>query len=165
MKNISKNITKSSKGQLGFTIVELLVVIVIIGILAAVTIVAYTGVTNRANESTNKATANQILNAANAIYTVSESEPKAFPATAATTDAVLSNLKTDVATVKLPNTESVLTSGAKPEKNNEFSYRTVVTDDKATGVCVGYWDPLQAKAVYLFAGDAKSDNGTTCSTS
>lgn len=163
MKNISKNITKSSKGQLGFTIVELLVVIVIIGILAAVTIVAYTGVTNRANESTNKATANQILNAANAIYTVSE--PKAFPATAATTDAVLSNLKTDVATVKLPNTESVLTSGAKPEKNNEFSYRTVVTGDKATGVCVGYWDPLQSLAVYLFAGDAKSDNGTTCSTS
>jgi prepilin-type N-terminal cleavage/methylation domain-containing protein len=34
---------------IGFTIVELLLVIVIIGILAAITIVAYTGVTNRAN--------------------------------------------------------------------------------------------------------------------
>jgi prepilin-type N-terminal cleavage/methylation domain-containing protein len=33
----------------GFTIVELLVVIVVIGILAAITIVAYSGITNRAN--------------------------------------------------------------------------------------------------------------------
>lgn len=35
----------------GFTIVELLIVIVVIGILAAITIVSYTGVTARANES------------------------------------------------------------------------------------------------------------------
>lgn len=38
-----------SKKQLGFTIVELLVVIVVIGILAAITIVSYTGITTRAN--------------------------------------------------------------------------------------------------------------------
>ena len=35
----------------GFTIVELLIVIVMIAILAAITIVAYTGITNRANDS------------------------------------------------------------------------------------------------------------------
>jgi uncharacterized protein (TIGR02145 family)/prepilin-type N-terminal cleavage/methylation domain-containing protein len=38
-----------SKTSLGFTIVELIVVIVVIGILAAITIVSYTGVTSRAN--------------------------------------------------------------------------------------------------------------------
>jgi prepilin-type N-terminal cleavage/methylation domain-containing protein len=37
------------KNNKGFTIVELLVVIVVIGILAAITIVAYSGITNRAN--------------------------------------------------------------------------------------------------------------------
>ncbi len=36
--------------QSGFTIVELLIVIVVIGILAAITIVAYNGVQNRAND-------------------------------------------------------------------------------------------------------------------
>jgi prepilin-type N-terminal cleavage/methylation domain-containing protein len=35
----------------GFTIVELLIVIVVIGILAAITIVAYNGIQNRANDS------------------------------------------------------------------------------------------------------------------
>ncbi|MDK2899387.1 MAG: hypothetical protein PWQ10_574, partial [Patescibacteria group bacterium] len=34
-----------------FTIVELLVVIVVIGILAAITIVSYTGITGKANEA------------------------------------------------------------------------------------------------------------------
>jgi prepilin-type N-terminal cleavage/methylation domain-containing protein len=40
--------TKLRKNHSGFTIVELLVVIVVIGILAAITIVAYTGVSQRA---------------------------------------------------------------------------------------------------------------------
>lgn len=41
----------SSQKQTGFTIVELLIVIVVIGILAAITIVAYNGVQQRANNS------------------------------------------------------------------------------------------------------------------
>jgi prepilin-type N-terminal cleavage/methylation domain-containing protein len=40
-----------SKKQTGFTIVELLIVIVVIGILAAITIVAYNGVQNRASDT------------------------------------------------------------------------------------------------------------------
>lgn len=40
------------KNQTGFTIVELLIVIVVIGILAAITIVAYNGIQNRAYDTT-----------------------------------------------------------------------------------------------------------------
>ena len=43
--------TSSSKQRSGFTIVELLIVIVIIGILAAITIVAYNGIQNRAYDT------------------------------------------------------------------------------------------------------------------
>ena len=41
----------TTRKQTGFTIVELLIVIVIIGILAAITIVAYNGIQNRANDT------------------------------------------------------------------------------------------------------------------
>lgn len=41
-----------TKKQTGFTIVELLIVIVVIGILAAITIVAFNGIQNRANNTT-----------------------------------------------------------------------------------------------------------------
>lgn len=41
----------SGKLQEGFTIVELLIVIVVIAILATISIVAYTGIQNRANDS------------------------------------------------------------------------------------------------------------------
>lgn len=40
-----------SRGQVGFTIVELLIVIVVIGILAAITVVAYNGIQQRANNT------------------------------------------------------------------------------------------------------------------
>ena len=39
------------KNAYGFTIVELLIVIVVVGVLAAISIVAYSGVSNNANDT------------------------------------------------------------------------------------------------------------------
>lgn len=50
MRFLQKNYNKSNYSQ-GFTIVELLIVIVVIGILAAITIVAYNGIQDRAHAS------------------------------------------------------------------------------------------------------------------
>jgi len=58
------NVGKTSLRQ-GFTIVELLIVIVVIGILAGITVIAYNGIQNRANDTAIKSDmrnyANRIL--------------------------------------------------------------------------------------------------------
>jgi len=53
----TKNIKLNTQAQKGFTIVELLIVVVVIAILAAITIVSYNGITNRANDSSAKSVA------------------------------------------------------------------------------------------------------------
>jgi prepilin-type N-terminal cleavage/methylation domain-containing protein len=52
--------TSYKKYTSGFTIVELLIVVVVIAILAAITIVSYNGITKRANESTMQSAAKQV---------------------------------------------------------------------------------------------------------
>ena len=67
-------IQKQSKSR-GFTIVELLIVIVVIAILAAITIVAYNGVQNRARTSAGQATANSFIKKLEAFNTLNGAYP------------------------------------------------------------------------------------------
>ncbi len=61
----------------GFTIVELLIVVVVIAILAAITIVSYNGITNRANASAAKSSAASVQKKAEAY----NAEKAQYPAT------------------------------------------------------------------------------------
>ena len=61
--------------QRGFTIVELLIVIVVIGILAAITIVAYNGVQQRASNASRISAAKNIMSAIKAYKATYETYP------------------------------------------------------------------------------------------
>lgn len=137
----------------GFTIVELLVVIVVIGILAAITMISYNGVTAKAQTTENQSNANIVITAANGVY----AELGSYPATSATAATVLNNLNAGV--TKVPSTLTVTNVTATAGKS--LSYR-LTSDGK--GICVGYWDYTgTAAAKYYYGGTATADNGTTCS--
>lgn len=75
------------KKERGFTIVELLIVIVVIAILAAITIVAYNGIQNRAKASAAQSLANNIAKKAQAFNTLGS----AYPADVAAFEAAAGN--------------------------------------------------------------------------
>ena len=125
----------------GFTIVELLVVIVVIGILAAITMVSYSGVTSKANAASNKANAASIMQAADAYFAENGSYP---------TSANLS-----AGAVKVPSSITVIDTVPTSAAPSSITYVQA-----ATGYCIQYWDPslaTPAKATLATAG-----TGATC---
>lgn len=69
----------------GFTIVELLIVIVVIGILAAITIVAYNGIQNRANDASVQSDLSKVARALQAYKAVKGEYPSEAALTAINT--------------------------------------------------------------------------------
>lgn len=65
----------STKKHSGFTIVELLIVIVVIGVLAAISVVAYNGISQNARVSSAKALAKQVSTKVELAYTESGTYP------------------------------------------------------------------------------------------
>lgn len=86
--------------QKGFTIVELLIVIVVIAILAAISIVAYTGIQDRSRNSSAANLASQVAKKAEIYYALNST----YPTTAAnfTGEAALESLKVTLGTTGQP---------------------------------------------------------------
>ena len=136
---------KQTKAK-GFTIVELLIVVVIIAILAAITIVAYNGIQNRAKASSAQSLANTVVKKAEAFNATESTYPASstgFGTGAGTTG--------NPAEAKLDNQSQV--TAALPTDEKTVMYKRCTT---ATGAQVIYYDASKSTAVAIGIGGAPS---------
>ncbi|MBC7564630.1 prepilin-type N-terminal cleavage/methylation domain-containing protein [Candidatus Saccharibacteria bacterium] len=131
--------------QTGFTIVELLIVVVVIAILAAITIVSYNGITARSNAAAGLAAANTSIKKA----TLYNTETSGYPtAPSQLTSAAASN------SYQLSGvTFAAATTAATPP-----STLTFIACGATVGVKIGYYDNVNSTVAYLYAGGATAAN-------
>ena len=152
------NIKKKLQAQQGFTIVELLIVVVVIAILATITVVTYNGVTGRANTAAAKTSAQTAMSKIEAY--AADGPTKAYPtlpsaivgAAASTTYAFantpFSDASSEPTTVPSdPNTlkfmacvvSAALTNTGTQVMYWDYSATTPAWTAVTTGTCAGTW--------------------------
>jgi prepilin-type N-terminal cleavage/methylation domain-containing protein len=161
---------KPRNSERGFTIVELLIVIVVIAILATITIVAYSGITSRANNTKAQANAASVqkvaeaFNADNGRYPATVAEFTTNPATTPST-----KLPSGVTVISgLAGTSGTVFTGTDPliaitaaNKASTITYACFVSCTSSTGGRITYWDfttGAQA-ATTIFVGSGAATGG------
>lgn len=120
------NLQTNTKAEKGFTIVELLIVIVVIGILAAITIVAFNGVQNRGKAASAQSAANTVIKKAEAANAINTGYPTAT--SGFTDDASLAGSGVTLAAIS--------TAPSAPATVEYFACST----PSGAGARVSYWD-------------------------
>ncbi|QQG51100.1 MAG: prepilin-type N-terminal cleavage/methylation domain-containing protein [Candidatus Saccharibacteria bacterium] len=147
---------KTMKKDRGFTIVELLIVIVVIAILAAITIVAYSGITARAN--TTKAQTNAV-----AVQKVAE----AYNADTGRYPGLTGDFTTGSTSTKLPSGVTVVpqsTALTSTSGTTTVTWAYVGTSaTTATGGRITYWDFTTGavSTTIIYVGNATSGSTFT----
>jgi prepilin-type N-terminal cleavage/methylation domain-containing protein len=150
----------------GFTIVELLVVIVVIGILASITIVSYTGITQRANTATAQSTAQTIVQKAE-IYNA-ETGHYPYASSDLTTDSSASyyvsptgvNFTLSTSEPASSNTVSFVKCGTTP---NSSQGTIISANGNITGLRIHYWTYTGTpNADSYYVAGADSGAGISC---
>ena len=119
---------KQTKSR-GFTIVELLIVIVVIAILAAITIVAYNGIQNRANTSAAQSAANTMVKKVEAYNALKSEYPK-----------VTTTVTTDLNTYAESSLTGTNLAVGTPTAANGKTTLKVELCGTGAGAKITYWD-------------------------
>jgi prepilin-type N-terminal cleavage/methylation domain-containing protein len=153
------NIKTKLRQERGFTIVELLIVIVVIGILAAITIVAYNGVTSRANTTKSVTAAENVqkkaeaFNADTAGTAGTQSGNGYYPATAAIFAAVPNTFIGSVTGVSIVPTTTTISDSTKVQY---VACAPTAGASTADGYFVGYYDYSKSQVVWVSGGSVAS---------
>lgn len=113
----------------GFTIVEVIVVLVVIAILAAITITSYTAIQNRTRDSNAKNNAQYLQRKLQAYFTLKNTYP-ATPSTATTT------LNAEPSS----NLKNVVTLGTPTSNNGERTIKLELCTAGGVAYRITYWD-------------------------
>lgn len=135
---------KKMKDERGFTIVELLIVIVIIAILAAIVFVAYSNITQRARVSGYQSDAASIVKVAEAINADGTS---GYPETAGEFSATIAKLPSNVRVSTTPLTTSPADADAVAVSESGGNKTYVWKECDGAGLVVYYPDGSTVKSV------------------
>ena len=139
--------------QKGFTLVELLIVIVVIAILAAISIVAYSGIQQRGRDTARASDTANIVKALTAYTTddtASGGSGGTWPATAAAAVTALNGYSAAnlPATITAKITSTVPSSTAK----DNYQYTPCGTSPNFTGATISYFKEQNNTVVTVKAG-------------
>jgi len=136
----------SKSNQRGFTIVELLIVIVVISILTAITVVAYNGVQNRARTVAAQSAANNVQKKAEAY----NAEEGSYPLTSTALTGADSSESYSLTGVTFTLGESAPDSPSDVKfikcGSGSPASQAAITASNITGVRIYYWDYVNGNA-------------------
>ena len=147
----------SANKNYGFTIVELLIVIVVIAILASISIVSYNGVQNRAKATAASSAAKNVATKAEMANTFKGFYP-----------GVIGDFN-DNSESKIAGTGLILGTPDATNGTSTVSYHKCTAGSPTAvvgGARVGAWNyDAGSGYVYTYLGNATAANASTCSTS
>ena len=134
----------------GFTIVELLIVIVVIAILAAISIVAYNGIQSRAKTNSGQSAASQVIKKLAAMNAVKGSYHSSNAALTGAAINTYANASPTVDEARIDNPSSVI--GA----TNANSGASLTSSTASNGTVVAAWGCSGGADVYYFNYDTNA---------